>query len=285
MDISDYETKEEFSGFLFTHPTYFDVDYVINPYMDVDSEVSGARSNWLSTVRTVRKYSQTETIDIESFDQTDTPIDELPDAVFCANHAMPVLGKDRFILANMKHQERKGEIPYFRKWAEHNGFEIERVPDEFNFEGCGDAKWHPNHNVVWIGYGPRTDFGAVSEIRNMLDAKVIPLELTSGSYYHLDVCFTILDESTAIVVQNGLSDNAYRKIKDTFESVLHVPKEDLDTMGGNSARVSSDTVMIDRHNQATGELLKREGYKVEFVPTETFQKAGGSADCLFLRKP
>lgn len=284
MDLNEIEFRKNFSSLLFSQPTYFDIKYKINPYMSLDTEVKNTRHNWLDTIRKTREYNNVQTVDYETFKPSDKHISELPDAVFCANHAMPT-PEGKFILSNMKNEERKGEIYYFEKWANHNNYPIERINEDINFEGSGDAKWHPKKNLVWVGHGPRTDCRAVSEIDDKINGEVIGLELNSPLYYHLDVCFTPLDKDTVIVVPEAFSSESYQKISDVFETVLHIPNEDKKTMGGNCSLIADNTVMIDKMNLRTIKVLNNNGYTVVEVDTKEFQKSGGSADCLYLKLP
>lgn len=286
MKLSDIEDRHSFEGILFSQPTHFDIEYEINPYMDSRTEVGDFRSNWVETVRESRKGSKNvQTVDYDTYSVLSKPTDELPDLVFSANHAMPEPDTNGFILSNMKMEERVEEVEYFAEWAQSFGYNIRSVPSEFDFEGSGDAKWHPNKNLVWIGYGQRTDRMAVEEIDDIIDAEVVPIELKSGRFYHLDVCFTALSEESVIVIPDGITDESYNRIEEVFETVLHVPEDDIDTMGGNSARLPNGDIIIDEKNSRTVELLEDNGFRVRTVDTEEFRKSGGSVDCLFLRTP
>jgi len=252
--------------------------------MVADVNVDNARKNWFETIRCARKHAHIQTVDYDTFEPSKKPIYELPDAVFCANHAMPI-PNDGFVLANMKNEERKGEPYYFEQWAEHNNYNIHKIDNDINFEGCGDAKWHPNKNLLWLGYGQRTDKQAISQIQSIIDAEIIGLELISPLYYHLDVCFTPLDKDKVIVIPEAFSKESYEKIEDTFDTVFHIPDEDKETMGGNCSRISENTIMIDKQNKETIRILQNNGYTCVKVDTSEFQKAGGSADCLYVKIP
>lgn len=284
MNISSVKNRKEFHSLLFAQPNHFRVEYKINPYMDPNVNVDNAKRNWAETIIHARKHARIQTVDYGTFEQSNKPISELPDAVFCANHAMPI-PNDGFILSNMKNEERKAEPYYFEKWAEHNNYTINKIDDKLNFEGCGDAKWHPKKNLLWLGHGQRTDEEAIPEIESVIDADIIGLDLISPLYYHLDVCFTPLDKNTAIVIPEAFSKKSYEKIDNIFDTVLHIPNEDKETMGGNCSRISENIIMIDKQNKRTIKILQNNGYIVVEVDTSEFQKAGGSADCLYLKIP
>lgn len=286
MEISDISDREGFSSLLFSQPTHFDINYEINPYMESGTVVGDFRSNWIDVVRECRKtVNRLHTVDYDTYEEMDTATSRLPDIVFSANHGVPTECGDSFIVSNMKTPQRQDETAYFEKWAIEHGYNIKRIPDDIIFEGAGDAKWHPKKSLLWVGYGPRTDEAAVKEIDKQIDAKVIPLELVSERFYHLDVCFTALSKTSAIVIPEGLSDKSYSRIENIFDNVLHVPDVDIDSMGGNCARMPNGNIVIDKDNSETADLLKEEGFRVRMVDTSEFKKSGGSVDCLFLRTP
>lgn len=284
MDIRTIDNRNEFSGLLFSDPTHFRVEYKINPYMEPTVDVKQARSNWVETIRKTRQYTFVQTVDYETFITSNVPISHLPDVVFVANHALP-LPNGKYILANLKPDERKDEPQYFDQWATHNGYNVVDLKPGIDFEGQGDSKWHPKKNLLWVGYGQRTDKKAVEEIKQHTNATVIGLELTSPLYYHLDVCFTALDKDSVIIIPEAFTNEAYEKINSVFQTVYHVPQVDYDTMGGNSSRIAEDTIMIDYKNEQTIQLLEDYGYDVVSVDTTEFQKSGGSVDCLSIRLP
>lgn len=284
MKYTDFGRRDSFSGLLFSHPTHFRVEYINNPYMNLDADVGNAKENWNDCIQKIREFAHVETVDYDTFQYFDVTPSDMPDAVFAANQAMPVPEQSRFILSQMQHTARKYEPMYFRQWAEHNDYEIVEIDDTV-FEGQGDAKWHPNRHLLWLGYGQRTEKEAVDMVENELDSTVIPLHLRSPMFYHLDVCFTPLNESEVIVIREAFTDESYGKIEEVFDTVYHIPESDFDTLGGNSTRITDNTVAIDRANQDTIELLRSLDFTVVEVDTSAFRNSGGSVDCLFLSLP
>lgn len=284
MKISDISDRESFSTLLFSQPNHFDIDYEINPYMESDTDIGDFRSNWIDVVRECRKtVDKLHTVDYDTYEEMSTATSNLPDIVFSANHGILTEDGNSFIVSNMETPQRQDETEYFERWATEHGYNIKRIPDSISFEGGGDAKWHPHKNLLWVGYGPRTDEEAVKEIDKHVDAEVISLELISERFYHLDVCFTALSETSAIVIPQGLSNESYSKVENMFDNVLHVPDKDINSMGGNCARMPNGDIVIDKNNNKTANLLRKEDFRVRTVDTSEFKKSGGSVDCLFLR--
>lgn len=279
-------TNESFNGFLFADPKYFDVTYKINPYMQKNStDTEKSWKQWSDIVKSFRKYNENiVTVDYDTYNTQRSNIDSLPDSVFCANHALPI-PDDGFLLSNMKNSQRKDEIPYFKKWAEYNGYKVRSMPDNVAFEGAGDGKWHPKKQILWMGFGSRTDEEAVNIVGNVVDQEVIKLQLVSDYYYHLDVCFEPLNRDEVLIIPDAFSEESLHKIRSHFDSVIEVHEKDKKTMGGNCCLIQDNLVAIDRSNNSTIQKLKSNGYDIVEVNTSEFMKSGGSVDCLCLRIP
>lgn len=118
--------------YLMCRPTYFDVVYSINPWMDptkpVDTPLAIAqwerlREVYLSLGHTV------DTID---------PVPGLPDMVFAANGATVVDG--RALVARFRDAERIAEGPAYHDWLRDNGYPQPRTAAFVN-EGRATISW------------------------------------------------------------------------------------------------------------------------------------------------
>lgn len=272
--------KQDF--ILFSNPYSFRIIYDINPYMNGRIDREKMWKQWHNCVRSVREYSNIETVDYNIFPQDTTKVVDLPDIVFCANHGF-CIDKKSFIVSNMKHKERIPEIQYFKKWINMKEYKLYELSEDSYFEGGGDAKWHPDMSHIWMGYGIRTNKNAIDEIRSKIDESIIELELTNPNYYHLDVCFEPLDEETAIVIKDAFTPESYEKIDSKFNDLIHIPKEDYKTFAGNCSKISKSNIVIDKDNKETIRILEKNGYNTITVNTSEFMKAGGSIDCLLLK--
>jgi N-dimethylarginine dimethylaminohydrolase len=117
--------------FLMCPPDQYDVDYVINPWMEGNVHKPSRKSaagQWLALHELLRQEAEVETI---------RPIAGLPDMVFTANAGL-ALGR-KFILSRFLHRERQGEEPHFKNWFAQNGFKVLDLPPDLPFEGAGDA--------------------------------------------------------------------------------------------------------------------------------------------------
>ena len=209
------------------------------------------------------------------------PPENKPDMVFVANHALPTADGKGIVPARMSTPERAGEPDYFKYWAQEQGYKIKSTPNS-EFEGMGDALWHPNRRLLWGGYGVRTDRAAYDELASKLNTKIIPIELKNEYYYHLDVCFAPLSESTALIQPDGLTQEGIKKINTLFETVIEAPgEESIENLSVN-VEVIGDTVIMGSEAPKTAELLEDAGFEVVSINTSEFLKAGGSVCCLTL---
>ena len=165
-------------------PLYYGVEYEINPWMDIKSweenkgqRIVAARSSWANLFRTL------DEIDADLFLQT--PQSNVPDQVFTANAA--VVLNNKAILAKFKHPERQLEEPFNEAYFKQLG--IEAIFGDALFEGAGDALFDEPSQIMFVGYGQRSDIGAAKDVEKILGCKAEPLELVDPYYYHLDTCF------------------------------------------------------------------------------------------------
>ncbi|WP_244510159.1 dimethylarginine dimethylaminohydrolase family protein [Natronobacterium texcoconense] len=206
----------------------------------------------------------------------------LPDMVFCANHGLATPDGTGVVPATMATDERAGEPTHFAAWCDDRGYEVLDAPD-YRFEGTGDAIWHPEKRLLWGGYGVRTDQRVYDELADRLDATVLTLELTDDHYYHLDVCFAPLDASTVLIQPDAFTADGLATIRTVFDRVLEAPlEESRNGLACNCHCVDGETVLLGAGNPRTERVLSEAGFDPVPIPTDEFQKAGGSVCCLKL---
>src|ERR1043166_5192958 len=161
--------------FLMCPPDYFDVRYVINPWMEGNVNKSSpetALEQWKGLVRLIEQKSIVEQV---------APRPGLPDMVFTANAGL-VVG-DRVVVSHFRHRERKGEEPYFRDWFAEHGFKVHQLPPDLPFEGAGDALLHRDGKILWAGYGFRSELDSHPWLAKALDIEVVSLRLMDKRFY------------------------------------------------------------------------------------------------------
>lgn len=290
ISLEAVRSRPDHSTVLLVHPRYFDVRYRINPYMGGRVDADRARSQWQTLRDAYETYADAvavldpaetgallEADDGERSERTDVVAPErLPDMVFCANHGVPTADGTGVVLASMATAERATEPSYFAAWCRQRGYEVLPAPD-CPFEGTGDAIWHPGKRLLWGGYGVRTAREAYDDLAARLDAAVLTLELTDDHYYHLDVCFAPLDESTVLIQPAAFTADGLATIRSVFDRVLEVPREEgLEGLAGNCHCVDGTHVLLGAGNPETERVLADAGYEPVPIPTDEFRKAGGS---------
>lgn len=281
--LSELPAMDKPGKVLMIRPTYFSVDYVINPHMEgqvgnVDKQV--AMQQWES-VRDAFSQTGMKVHELEG-----TP--ELPDMVFCANQSLPYRddnGDKEVIMSIMNSEHRKPEVAPVEEWFAGQGYQRHHLNYKKinSFEGMGDALWHPGRKLLWGGYGFRTSKSAYSFISNTFDVPVILLELKHPEFYHLDTCFCALNEQTALIYPPAFSKTGLQKIRRMFSTVIEAPKEDaLHRFACNATCPDGKHVIIHEGSTETVLKLHEHGFEVLEVNTGEFLKSGGSVFCMKL---
>jgi N-dimethylarginine dimethylaminohydrolase len=253
-------------------PDFYGIHYEINPWMDMSrqAEHAVAVSQWHSLRQNI--------IDSGAKTSLLEPVTGLPDLVFTANAAM--IFNNKALLSRFRHRQRQGEEPYNRKWLTENGYEVVDVPEDFSFEGAGDALFCGD--TLYAGYRMRSDASGHQQIGRMLGCRVIPVELVEARYYHLDTCFCPLADGEAIWYPPAFDDYGQRAIRDLVKNLIEAEREEAERFACNAVvigrRVITNTGCDNLHAALAGR-----GYEPIATPLDEFVKAGGSAKCLTLR--
>ncbi|MGL5083361.1 MAG: TIGR00300 family protein [Microcoleaceae cyanobacterium] len=262
--------------FLMCSPDHYDVDYVINPWMEGNIHKS-------SRDRSVKQWQQLHHI-IKTHALVDLvpPQKGWPDMVFTANAGL-ILDKT-VVLSRFYHKERQGEEPYFKEWFEAQGFTVHELPRELPFEGAGDALFDREGRHLWAGYGFRSELDSHPLLAEWLNIEVLSLRLMDERFYHLDTCFCPLAEGYLLYYPPAFDSYSNHLIQ------LRVPPEKRIVISESDAvKFACNAVNIDQtviFNQASDTLktrLNEAGFQVIETPLNEFLKAGGAAKCLTLR--
>jgi N-dimethylarginine dimethylaminohydrolase len=262
--------------FLMCQPRYFDVSYVINPWMAGNLHQVGlpqANAQWAALHRLIRNSADVELI---------PPAPDLPDMPFTANAGL-VVGRDA-IVSNFRHPERQTEEPHFERWFRDRGFAVHKLPRSISFEGAGDALLDRARRCVWMGYGHRSAFAAGGPIEKALGLKVILLELVDPRFYHLDTCFCPLPRGYVMYYPGAFSEDAQEILKTRIpvEKRIAVVEEDAQRFACNAVNIG-DQVILNGASAALEDALSRAGFRVVQSSFSEFLRAGGASKCLTLR--
>uniref|UniRef100_A0A7E4VGR5 Amidinotransferase n=1 Tax=Panagrellus redivivus TaxID=6233 RepID=A0A7E4VGR5_PANRE len=263
---------------LMVRPTYFDVKYSINPWMDPRNPVNvdKAHDQWATLKKTIEAAGAV----VEVMEPNGA--DQYPDMVFSANAA--VLRNNKAYLANFFYPERKGEQFFYNKWFKENGYET-YLSHEIAFEGAGDALWAgKNQSKLFCGVGPRTDVRALYEIADKLRSdepfKIFGLRLVDPRFYHIDTCLCPLNADIALWYKYAFDHVAQFNLRNEID-LIPVSEKDASRFACNAV-VVDQTVILNEGAEETARNLERVGYKPVFVQMSEFIKSGGSAKCCTL---
>lgn len=261
-------------------PEYFEVAYVINPWMTdnvrrIDRLL--AQRQWRALYDILSRMAQVRLVQ---------PQPSSPDMVFTANAG---LVRDRtFILSRFRHEERQSEEPYFAEWFVEHGYQLQRCPPELFFEGAGDALFDKGQPILWMGYGHRSVAGAQAFAETVLrDAghllEVLTLELIDARFYHLDTCFCPLEGGYLLYYPAAFSAASLLAIEARVAANKRIVcgAADAAAFACNAVNVGR-TIVMNHASQELTDALERYGFDVVRTPLSEFMKAGGAAKCLTL---
>jgi N-dimethylarginine dimethylaminohydrolase len=252
-----------------TAPTFFTVEYAINPWMDTSTAVDThvAMNQWETLRQTYKELGHT----VELVE----PVAGLPDMVYAANGGLLVDGKA--VVARFAYPQRAGESVAYAEWMARHGFDP--VETRHVNEGQGDLL--VVGSIVLAGYGFRTERQAHAEIAALVGMPVVSLELVDPRFYHLDTALAVLDDTTIAYYPPAFSDESRAQLLEMFPDAIEVGSADADVLGLNAV---SDGLNVVLPAAATGfaEQLHAAGFRPIGVDLSELLKGGGSVKCCTL---
>ncbi|MEN9869769.1 MAG: hypothetical protein RLZZ171_752 [Cyanobacteriota bacterium] len=257
-------------------PDHYDVDYVINPWMEGNIHKSSrdkAVEQWSKLNFVLNEIAKVDLVQGQK---------GVPDMVFTANAGL-VLG-DNAVLSRFYHPERQGEEPYFKQWFEDNGFNVFELPQDLPFEGAGDALLDREGRWLWAGYGFRSELDSHPYLAKWLDIEVLSLRLIDDRFYHLDTCFCPLSGGYLLYYPGAFDSYSNHIIEGRVpaEKRIAIAETDAINFACNSVNVGQ-SVVINKASDSLKQRLADVDFTVIETPLTEFLKAGGAAKCLTLR--
>ncbi len=262
--------------FLMCPPDHYDVDYVINPWMEGNIHKSSrdrAVEQWQGLHQILKQHAIVDLV---------PPEKGWPDLVFTANAGL-VLG-DNVVLSRFLHKERQGEEPFFKQWFEANGYTVNELPKDLPFEGAGDALLDREGRWLWAGYGFRSELDSHPYLAKWLDIEVLSLRLIDERFYHLDTCFCPLANGYLLYYPGAFDSYSNRLIEMRVAAEKRIAIAEADAVNFACNAVNVDSIVImNKTSDALKTRLAGVGFQVLETPLTEFLKAGGAAKCLTLR--
>ena len=255
-------------AYLMCRPSYFAVEYAINPWMDTDAPVDTARAcdQWEALVAVYTDLGH----DVSFIE----PEPGLPDMVYAANGAFVVDGVAYG--ASFRHAERRPEADSHEKW--HRAAGRVHVKPQFTNEGEGDFTYLPGPGLILAGWGFRTDARAHAEAADVFSRPVVSLRLTDPRYYHLDTALAPLDDHNIAYYPGAFAPGSLRLLERLFPEAVLADAADAAAFGLNFVSDGRNVVV---NAEATGMAAKLAAAGYEPVPVDLseLKKGGGSVKC------
>jgi len=256
-------------------PTYYDVDYVINPWMEGNIHAaSKARAGiqWRALFEELSKRAEVRLVE---------GVLGSPDMVFTANAGLRF--GNEVALSRFQYAERQGEAAWFDAWFRGTGLTVREMPLGVPFEGEGDALWAVDGRRLWAGWGFRTALESHRLLEDWWGIEVGSLHLVDPRFYHLDTCFAPLPNGDVMYFPQAFDEASQKAIEAYYPAARRVivSEEDASSFCCNVVCLGDELVMNHLSRELRVELAAR-GFQVCETPLDEFLKAGGAAKCLVM---
>lgn len=255
--------------YLMCRPTYFDVVYSINPWMDpakpVDRDLAVLQWQRLHDLFVSLGHT------VELID----PLPGLPDMVFAANGATVMDG--RVLAAHFHHEQRAAEGPAYLGWFRSHGYDARTA--RLTNEGEGD--YLVAGDKILAGRGFRDEAGAHREAAEFFGRPVYGLSLVDPRYYHLDTALAVLDDHQVMYYPGAFDRRSRETLQDLYPDAILATAQDAAVFGLNAVSDGRHVLLAHTAAHLIGELTDR-GYVPIGVDLSELLKAGGSVKCCTL---
>lgn len=262
---------------LMVRPTYFDVTYSINPWMNTGVSVDKhlAMKQW--------EYLVNELIDAGLKISYLEGVPKLNDMVFAANAGM--IYKDKAIVSKFRDQERSGEEQYFQNWFKENRYETHSLSDTAIWEGQACSVIIDDHLVCSYSNGGRANLEAYDEITKIWgfhEQNTKFVKLIDPYFYHLDVCFCKISENTSMLCPLAFSRSDNQWFEEHIQNIIPISYDEALSFGCNAFVHKNHIFLSDAISSELHESLEESGLLVHLIPMSEFIKSGGGVKCCIL---
>ncbi|WP_344442493.1 dimethylargininase [Kitasatospora nipponensis] len=256
--------------YLMCRPSYFTVDYRINPWMDPAKPTDTA----LAVLQWERLYALYQELGhtVELIE----PVPGLPDMVYAANGATVL--DDRVVVARFRHPERAAEAPAYQAWFEQQGYPVVH-PAAFTNEGEGD--YLVAGRRILAGTGFRTDPAAHAEAARLLGRPVVSLTLVDPRFYHLDTALAVLDDDEIMYYPGAFAPESRRLLAELYPDAILAEESDAEVFGLNAISDGRHVLLPEAAGRLAERLAER-GFEPIGVDLSELFKGGGSVKCCTL---
>lgn len=206
------------------------------------------------------------------------------DSVFSKDNALLIErdGATEALLARPRHSERQREQHARASALTALGVRVTETAAA-PLEG-GDVVMLPGARGAFLGHGFRSSRRSAAALEEFLRREVTCIRLRDSRLYHLDMALSVLDDGTALVCEEALTEGGMRALErhPAIRALVHVPLREALRFGVNLVEVGKNIVW-GADAPATTCALRARGYRLRRVALDQFHLAGGSAACLVSR--
>uniref|UniRef100_A0AC35U4V0 Amidinotransferase n=1 Tax=Rhabditophanes sp. KR3021 TaxID=114890 RepID=A0AC35U4V0_9BILA len=259
---------------LMVPPTFFCVEYAINPWMGGVVDKDKAMTQWTH----LKNEIEAEGVEVKVLEH----VNGLPDMVFSCNAGLAY--NNKLYVSRFRHKERTGEEPLFLNWFKENGYEILGSKYEDYFEGGGDV-FFTDYKTLWAGSGQRTDKVVIPKLSQLGkgEFEIIPMEMIHPNFYHLDTCMAPFSATGCLWYPPAFSQASQEEIRKRLPDSIAVDEDEATSFVCNAICFRKTVLSPIGMKINTREALKKLGYGVKDIDMSEFMKSGGACQCLVLK--
>ena len=257
-------------------PEWYDVDYVINPWMAGNLHQPSrdkAFLQWKNLYQQLLRVADVRLLHARKGS---------PDMVFVAHAAL--VNHGLAAISSFAYPQRQTEEAHLRQWFQDAGFLVWDTPRETSFEGEGDGIFDANGLHLWAGHGVRTCRHSHRHVADGWHVPVTSLHLTDPRFYHLDLCFAPLDGAYVMYFPEAFDAESLGRIEAAYPEEKRIVVSELEAtqFACNVINVGRNILMSAVESDLSHRLAAR-GFDVSELTLSEFLRGGGGAKSLALR--
>ena len=262
--------------YLMCPPQWYDVDYVINPWMAGNLHRSSrdlAFTQWRNLYDALHRFADVRVLH---------PREGSPDMTFVGHTAVVQHGVAA--ISNFAHPQREAEAAHLRQWMTDAGFLLWETARESTFEGEGDVLFSPDGRHLWAAHGSRTCEHSHRHLASAWHASHTSLHLIDPRFYHLDTCFAPLYGGFLLYFPQAFDQPSLARIH-----AAYAPSRRIAVTESEAIRFACNVISVGRHlllglvGSGLQSRLEKAGFLPQQIDLAEFLRGGGSAKSLALR--
>lgn len=262
--------------YLMCPPQWYDVDYVINPWMAGNLHRPSrdrAFAQWRALYDALHRVADVRVLH---------PREGSPDMTFVGHTAVVQHGVAA--ISNFAHPQRQAEAQHLRRWMQEAGFLLWETPRESAFEGEGDVLFDPTGRHIWAAHGSRTCEHCHRHLASAWHASVSSLHLVDPRFYHLDTCFAPLAGGFLLYFPEAFDATSLERIHAAYAPARRIAVNEFEAtqFACNVVNIGQQIIVPTVTTDLPARLTAA-GFKVEQIDLGEFLRGGGSAKSLVLR--